>query len=248
MNILIIILTGILGLIIGSFLNVVILRINTGRGLGGRSKCFSCNKTLAWSELVPVVSYVIQGGKCRNCRTPISKQYVLVEGATALLFAGVAAHMNVLAQPVTALLWLVLVSLGMIIAVYDIRHYVIPDIPLMLFLGASIAIGLHVAAFVLVPLPFLLLWIVSRGAWIGFGDIELMACAGMLLGITEGIASVVSSFWLACLVILPWYAIQKLRKKNVSHKVPFGPFLLVGMYLVGILGINVLTMITGMVK
>jgi prepilin signal peptidase PulO-like enzyme (type II secretory pathway) len=248
MNILIIILTGILGLIIGSFLNVVILRMNTGRGLGGRSKCFSCNKTLAWYELVPVVSYVIQGGKCRNCRTPISKQYALVEGVTALLFAGVAAQMNVLAQPVTALLWLVLVSLGMIIAVYDIRHYVIPEIPLMLFLGASIAIGLHVAAFVLVPLPFLLLWIISRGAWIGFGDIELMACTGMLLGITGGIASVVSSFWLACLVILPWYAIQKLRKKNVSHKVPFGPFLLAGIYLVGILGVNVLTMITGMVK
>jgi ribonuclease Y len=187
-------------------------------------------------------------GKCRNCRTPISKQYALVEGVTALLFAGVAAQMNVLAQPVTALLWLVLVSLGMIIAVYDIRHYVIPEIPLMLFLSVSIAIGLHVAAFVLVPLPFLLLWIISRGAWIGFGDIELMACTGMLLGITGGIASVVSSFWLACLVILPWYAIQKLRKKNVSHKVPFGPFLLAGIYLVGILGVNVLTMITGMVK
>ncbi len=248
MNILIIILTGILGLIIGSFLNVVILRMNTGRGLGGRSKCFSCNKTLAWYELVPVVSYVIQGGKCRNCKTPISKQYALVEGVTALLFAGVAAQINLLAQPVTVVLWLLLVSLGMIIAVYDIRHCVIPEIPLILFLGTSIAIGFHGIAFLLVPLPFLLLWVVSQGAWIGFGDIELMACAGMLLGITGGSAAVISSFWIACLVILPWYAFQKLRKKNVSHKVPFGPFLLVGMYLVGILGINVLTMITGMVK
>lgn len=242
-----IILTGILGLIIGSFLNVVILRMNTGRGLGGRSKCFSCNKTLAWYELIPVVSYVIQGGKCRNCKTPISKQYVLVEGVTALLFAGVAAQMNVLAQPVTMLLWLALVSLGMIIAVYDIHHFVIPEIPLILFLGVSIAIGLYAVAFVLVPLPFLLLWIVSRGAWIGFGDIELMACAGMLLGISGGVASVVASFWVACLVILPWYLFQQLRKKKMSHRVPFGPFLLMGMYLVGVLGINVLTIIAGVV-
>ena len=248
MDALIIILAGILGLIIGSFLNVVILRMNTGRGLGGRSKCFSCNKTLAWYELIPVVSYLIQGGKCRTCKTPISKQYALVEATTAVLFAGVVTYSNLLAQPVTVVLWLLLVSLGMIIAVYDMRHFVIPEIPLILFLGVSIALGLHVLAFVLVPLPFLILWAISRGAWIGFGDIELMACAGMLLGIAGGIAAVISSFWIACIVILPWYAIQKLRKKNVSHKVPFGPFLLVGMYLVGILGVNVLTMITGMVK
>lgn len=248
MNALITILTGILGLIIGSFLNVVILRMNTGRGLGGRSHCFSCNKTLAWYELIPVLSYVIQRGKCRHCKSRISPQYVIVEAVTGLLFAGVVTRFDVVAEPVTVFLWLLLVALGVIIAAYDVRHFVIPEIPLILFFGTCIALGLHVGAFIVVALPFLLLWAISRGAWIGFGDIELMACAGMLLGVWNGSAAVISAFWIACIVILPWYGIQKLRHKTMSHKVPFGPFLLIGMYLVGVFGINVLTMITGMIN
>lgn len=248
MNTLVVILTGILGLIVGSFLNVVILRMNTGRGLGGRSHCFSCNKTLAWYELIPVVSYLIQGGKCRHCKSRISPQYVIVETVTGILFAGVAYAVPMAYEPITALLWLLVVALGVVIAAYDVRHFVIPEIPLILFFGGCIAIGLHIGAFILVPLPFFVLWAISRGAWIGFGDVELMACAGMLLGIGGGSAAVVSAFWLACIVILPWYALQKLRGKTMSHKVPFGPFLLIGMYLVGIAGVNVLTMITGVIK
>jgi leader peptidase (prepilin peptidase)/N-methyltransferase len=77
---------GILGLCMGSFLNVVILRRGR-RAFSGRSSCMSCAKTLAWYDLVPVVSWVFLRGRCRACGSSISIQYPLVEGATAILFA-----------------------------------------------------------------------------------------------------------------------------------------------------------------
>src|SRR4051812_24315811 len=76
----------IFGIIIGSFLNVVILRYNTERNLGGRSACMSCRNTLAWYELVPLFSYIFQRGRCMNCKTKISAQYPIVEFITGILF------------------------------------------------------------------------------------------------------------------------------------------------------------------
>ena len=71
--------TFIFGTILGSFLNVVILRHNSGMTTGGRSMCFSCGKTLHWHELLPVVSYVMLRGKCSQCKSGISLQYPVVE-------------------------------------------------------------------------------------------------------------------------------------------------------------------------
>src|ERR1700752_70221 len=76
------------GTIIGSFLNVVALRYNTGFSLGGRSRCFSCGKTLYWYKLIPLFSFLIQGGRCRKCHSQISIQYPLVEALTGLVFLG----------------------------------------------------------------------------------------------------------------------------------------------------------------
>lgn len=167
--------TAVLGAIIGSFLNVVILRMNTGKGINGRSMCFSCGKTLSWYELIPIVSFLMQHGKCRSCRSRISVQYPLVEIMTAALFAGMAAHADAMNHPVTFVLWLVAVSVGVVIAVYDILHRVIPVVPLVILFVVSIALGMHGIGFLVVPIPFLILWVISRGKWIGFGDIELMA-------------------------------------------------------------------------
>lgn len=221
--------------------------MNTGRGIGGRSQCFSCNKTLVWYELIPVVSYLIQRGKCRSCRTRISLQYPLVELVTGIAFAGVAWQVPFFDKPVSFIAWLTVISVSMIIAVYDIHHYVIPKKPLGILFAIAIMLGFHGWGSILVPLPFLVLWFISRGAWIGFGDVELMVCIGMLLGISGGISAVVLSFWIACAVLLPWVGIQTLRKKTVSHTIPFGPFLLFGMYCVGIGGVNLLTIINHVV-
>src|SRR3989338_3567698 len=77
----------VLGLIIGSFLNVVIYRYNTARTLGGRSACMSCQKVLCWYELIPLISFLALGGRCKYCKTKISKQYPAVELLTGIIFA-----------------------------------------------------------------------------------------------------------------------------------------------------------------
>ena len=144
------------GLIIGSFLNVLILRYNTGKGLGGRSECFSCGRNLTTRDLLPVVSFLLYGGRCRTCKSKISKQYVLVELATALLFVLTYVHNQYLLPGyagsgelamagiagATSFPWLFLIksiidcaimSLFVFMAGYDIRHKIIPDGSVFLF-------------------------------------------------------------------------------------------------------------------
>jgi prepilin signal peptidase PulO-like enzyme (type II secretory pathway) len=77
------------GSIIGSFLNVLILRFNTGATFGGRSKCFSCGRELRWYDLVPILSFLFLRGRCRFCKSKISLQYPTVELITGLIFTGV---------------------------------------------------------------------------------------------------------------------------------------------------------------
>jgi prepilin signal peptidase PulO-like enzyme (type II secretory pathway) len=123
----------ILGLIIGSFLNVVILRHNTGKSTGGRSACMSCKTQLTYKELFPVFSFLFQKGRCKNCKTKLSWQYPLVELATGILFA---ANFYYIFQQTTTMFELI-VSVGLtsciwalmiVIFVYDLRHKIIPDV------------------------------------------------------------------------------------------------------------------------
>src|SRR3989344_7889253 len=126
----------IFGTIIGSFLNVVVLRYGT-KSISGRSFCFSCGKTLRWFELIPLFSFLAQGGRCRNCKAHISLQYPLVEFVTGLVFVAVAWK-NL--QPTTynlqlysPLSWsvvgcqLLVFSLLIALSVYDLKHKIIPD-------------------------------------------------------------------------------------------------------------------------
>ncbi|MEN9560740.1 MAG: type 4 prepilin-like protein leader peptide-processing enzyme, partial [Candidatus Parcubacteria bacterium] len=116
---------GAFGLIIGSFLNVFILRKGV-RSLAGRSACMSCGRTILWQDLIPVVSWIFLRGKCRHCGSAISPQYPLVEIVTGVLFAliGAAPFPIGLFQRV---LFCVLAALLVAIAVYDMRHTIIPD-------------------------------------------------------------------------------------------------------------------------
>jgi prepilin signal peptidase PulO-like enzyme (type II secretory pathway) len=225
---------GILGMIIGSFLGVVILRINTGRGLGGRSQCLSCDRQLTWQELIPVVSFLRQKGKCRTCRSKIPLQDFIVEIVTGVIFAVTAYYVSGIAL----ILWLVVVSLGIVISVYDIRHRMIPIVPLILLACFGALLGFHLLG-VLIALPFLAMWFISSGKWMGLGDIELMAVMGLVLGFSSGISAVILAFWIACAVMLPivyWY---RHAGKKRNPEIPFGPFLLAGLYLVGVCGLDI---------
>ena len=129
MDILSYILIFIFGTIIGSFLNVVVLRSYTGFTIQGRSRCFSCNTTLTWADLIPVVSYTCLKGKCRTCDSRISPQYPLVELATGILFVLVFYLFMPTTTPgmLFALVHLIIACLMVLIATYDIKHKIIPN-------------------------------------------------------------------------------------------------------------------------
>jgi len=242
----------IFGLIIGSFLNVVILRYNTGRTLSGRSLCFSCGKKLHWYELVPVLSFIIQRGKCRGCRARISWQYLMVELLTGLLFALI--YWQVGGQIWLLLLYWLVASLIVVITVYDFKHQIIPDH----FVFTLIALGLFKVFFsdvvpwwglaggVAMALPLLALWAISRGRWLGFGDVKLALGLGLFLGLTGGLSALVLSFWLGAgigLILIAWGKTGLWRRRKsytMKSEVPFAPFLILGFWLVFFLAIDVL--------
>ncbi len=237
---LIILFAFILGTIIGSFLNVIILRWNTGASIAvDRSRCFSCGKTLTWYELVPLFSFLVQGGKCRGCGSRISWQYPLVECVTGLLFALTAW----LFPPLTALamatdaLYFAAWSVLVIITVYDLRHKIIPDTFSYLFALIGLAVlVLHVAsggtldwwnvaAGPLLALPLFLLWLVSGGRWMGLGDPKLVLGIGWLLGLDGGGAALVLAFWIGAIVGI---GLIIARRVGLKSEIPFAPFLIAG--------------------
>lgn len=245
MIILVVLLFAILGLIIGSFLNVVILRMGTGRGLDGRSQCFSCNRQLRWYELLPVVSFLLQRGRCNHCSSKISPQYIIIELVTGILFATIAYQFfgEFLLIP-----WLVFAVFAVVITGYDMKHHMIPWKPLVGMFVTALFLPTSLWGFFLVPLPFLLIWLASKGKAIGFGDVEIMALLGFVLGISGGFSAVFLAFWIATILVAVWAIVMRKNIKTLrKHPIPFGPFLLLGMYLVGVWGLDIVKYLTTMV-
>ncbi|HTK33377.1 MAG TPA: prepilin peptidase [Candidatus Paceibacterota bacterium] len=254
MDTLSLILSFIFGTVVGSFLNVVALRFNTGMGLGGRSKCMSCGTSLTWKELVPLFSFAVQKGSCRKCKSKISWQYPLVEfiaGAIFVLIFFAYPPVDPLAGMVT-LFQLAIACLLVVISVYDIKHKIIPDgfvysfgiiALLSLCIGGSSwwhipTVEMLIAGPVL-AVPFAFLWLISRGAWMGLGDAKLTLGIGWLLGVSAGINALVLAFWLAAAVSVIWLlATHKKFKPRIE--IPFGPYLILGMYLVLLFHIQVI--------
>lgn len=241
------------GAIVGSFLNVVSLRFNTGVGLGGRSKCMSCGKKLTWSELIPIVSFMAQKGMCRGCKSRISWQYPLVEFAAGAIFALVLIKFPPV-SPLAALstfIYLFETCLLLVIAAYDIRHKIIPDVLvyvfdaialLSVFLGGSAWLHApHLFTLLSGPilaLPFALLWLVSRGRWMGLGDAKLVLGLGWLLGLSGGANAVVLAFWVGAVLGVAWMFATKKKFKSKTE-IPFGPYLILGFYLVLVFSVQV---------
>jgi len=238
----------ILGLIMGSFLNVVATRMGTGVGVGGRSKCDHCCTELHWYELVPVLSFLALGGKCRTCGSRLSWSHPLVELSSGLLFAlaygGFLTHGSL---PRLAL-ELVLMSSIVVIGAYDARHMIIPQIPLALFLVTAVLApgafsdGLmlsteHLFAGLALFAPFYILWRASDGRWIGLGDADLAACIGFYLGLVAGFGAIVLAFGVGALYATGVLVGAALGKKY-RREVPFAPFLLIG-FIVAYAAVNI---------
>lgn len=246
----------IFGTIIGSFLNVVLYRLHTGKSLNGRSHCMTCGKTLSWFELIPIFSYLSQGGKCRGCRARIPTRYLTVELVTGLAY--VALWQLFADEVILFALYLVLISVLILILVYDMRHTIIPD-ELTLMVGGVALVFVGYEYFLLQDLRLVLLrlgagfaaafffwglWYMSKGKWIGFGDAKLALPLGIIVGMGSVFSMVVLSFWIGAAISLTLLGLQKILKQGkttlhflavpitMKSEVPFAPFLILGFLIV----------------
>jgi len=241
----------ILGLIIGSFLNCLIWRLHSEESIMGRSYCPKCRKQIAWYDNIPVFSFLFLGGKCRHCRGRISIQYPLVELITGILFA-LAFLLNqksgIMNYDVSSLIpnslflirltrdWFI-ISVMIIIFIIDLRWYLILDkvtIPagIVVFI-INIALGMSsqggfpswinlLISGIIGGSFFLIQFIVSRGKWIGGGDIRLGALMGLALGWPMLILAIFLAYLIGSVVGI---GLILGGKKKWGSMVPLGVFL-----------------------
>lgn len=247
------------GLIIGSFLNVVIFRLETGEQIvSGRSHCQHCSHTLEWYDLFPIFSFLALDGKCRYCRKSLSVQYPLVELATAILFVSIFGIWNLgfgTWDLIKIFYYLFIVSALIVIFVYDLRHYIIPDkivylaiiISLIYLLLKTLDFGIWnfighwdlgfgisntffngLFASVLASGFFLAIVLLTRGEGMGGGDVKLVFLMGLVLGWPKILVALFLAFTLGaiCGII---FVIAK--KKALKSAIPFGPFLVLGTFI-----------------
>ncbi len=226
------------GLIVGSFLNCVIYRLEVGKKPTGRSYCPKCRHTLCWQDLIPVLSFIALRGKCRYCHKKISIQYPLVEIATGLLFVLIFnfSFPNLLLTTY----YLLLTCFLIIIFVYDLKHYIIPDkiiFPAIIITFIYKLFGVwclvfghwgFIPAAFLASGFFLAIVLVSRGRWMGMGDVKLAFFMGLFLGFPHILTALFLAFFIGAIIGTGLIA---LRKKSLKSEVPFGPFLIIGTFI-----------------
>lgn len=260
----------ILGTIFGSFLNVIILRHNTGISKENRSYCFSCGHKLLWYELVPVVSFFIQNGKCNSCKSRISWQYPIVEVITGLVFLSLfwkvffVGGLNIryelfgkdLIYSILSFAYYALIfSILIIISVYDFYHKIIPNFFVYLFSVVAfsgiflfnvdeIRLNMIFSGFILFSF-FAIMWFISKGRWMGFGDAKLALGIGFLLGIAGGITAIIISFWMGALIGILLLVVGRLFRLYLGGKyltlkseIPFGPFMALATFITFMFNLN----------
>ena len=237
-----------LGAAIGSFLNVVVYRTLSGESWKvGRSHCEHCNHTITWYENIPLLSFVMLGGRCSVCKKPIDITHPVVEVLMGSLFVWwylVGSLFFQLSQNpfqvVQPLFWLCVGVVLCLIVVIDMQHYIIPDVlsALLLVLAlcyrtALTAAGImqptdyiQLALAALVGSGFLfILWHATRGKGIGFGDVKLMVPLALLVGWPQVVALLFVAFVSGAVVGV---LLMVCGKKTMKYAVPFGPFLIAG--------------------
>jgi leader peptidase (prepilin peptidase) / N-methyltransferase len=273
MLLMIITVLAVVGLCLGSFVNAVVWRLHeqhvekTKKKPNrkyleklsismGRSVCPSCKHVLSASELIPVLSWITLGGKCRHCHRPISWHYPVVELLTAVLFVASYIWWPVpfdAAEKLVFVLWLALLAGLIALLVYDAYWKILPNrliYPLTVLASGMALINVTISdrplasllnlvgAVVLGGGIFYVLFQVSEGKWIGGGDVRL----GWLLGLVSATpARSLLFIFLAALggslFSLPLMASRRLKRNSV---IPFGPFLIIGLIIVQLFGADVL--------
>jgi len=225
------------GLFVGSFLNCVIYRLETKQSfLRGRSFCPYCKHKLSWRDLIPVFSFLFLRGRCRYCGKKISWQYPLVELATGVLFILIFWHLG-FGFDLTLGFWILLTCFLIIIFVYDLKHYIIPDKVIypaiaisffyVLIFQRTLFFNFFLSALG-AGLFFFLIYLISQGKWLGFGDVKLAFLMGLFLGFPKILPALFLSFFIGAIIGV---GLVLAKKKGLKSEVPFGPFLVTGTFL-----------------
>ncbi|MDP3954932.1 MAG: prepilin peptidase [bacterium] len=235
----------VLGLCIGSFLNVLIYRLPLSLSLGGRSFCPKCKKKISWYDNIPLVSFILLRGKCRHCHSPISWQYPMVELLTGILVLGVSLRVlggirdvGGIGGWIELVYLLFLVSALIVIFFVDLKHEIIPDslvyptiVLTVVFLifnqqsainNQQLPLTNNLITSFVSGLFFLALYLVTRGRGMGFGDVKFAFLMGLVLGFPNILLALYGAFLtgaiLGVILIL-------IRRKRFGMHIPFGPFL-----------------------
>ena len=245
------VLFGVFGLCIGSFLNVVIYRLPLGMSLAKPdSHCTKCNYFLKWYDNIPVLSYIMLGGKCRKCKSPISPRYMLVEIFTCLCFLACALLFwknNPVYAVISALVCCSLICIFFI----DLEHLYIPDRfhviiaalgviaiffdDFTLWYDHLIGLGVGGGVFLIIYCAAVL---ILKKEGLGFGDVKFAFAVGLFLGWQKFLFSILLASIVACLVLIP---VKHLKKDENGKEYPFGPFLSLGAFVALLFGANIIT-------
>jgi leader peptidase (prepilin peptidase)/N-methyltransferase len=228
-----------MGLIVGSFLNVVIIRLPQEKSIAyPGSHCPKCNAKLHWYENIPVLSYLALRGRCRSCKVPISVRYPVVELVTAILF--LAAKIKFGFTPILFIRDWPFLAILVCVTFIDLDYRIIPDSLSLggLILGLATAywvpgfglvaavIGAGVGFSVFYGLAWTYMKLTGKSG-LGGGDIKLLAMIGAFLGLGGVFASILISSIFGSIVGISWAILSK-KEKVMAVAIPYGPFLVIG--------------------
>jgi len=242
MDIPVLIILFVLGACVGSFCNVLIYRIpKEEEFVRTPSHCMTCGHELKWYELIPLVSWLIQGGKCRACGVKLSAQYPAVEALNGLMW--LAAALIFRGEWLTVGLYCILFSMLLVLSVIDWRTFTIPNgVNLVIFLLGIIRLvtdlanwPLYLIGMLAVGLVFLLLHVLTGGNGLGMGDVKLVAAAGLLLGWQKMLLAVLVGS-------LAGSVIHIIRmRRGAGKRLAFGPYLAAGIWFSALAGGQLIT-------
>lgn len=225
------------GIVIGSFLNVLIYRLPKKENIvTTRSHCMNCGYQLKWYDLVPIFSYLALGGRCRKCKTRISVQYPIIEALNGILYLIVFIRFG---MSVDSLLYCLLFSALLTLSVIDFRTYEIPiGINVFILLLGLVRVitdwtnwADYLIGFLAVSVFLYLIYIITHGRGIGGGDVKLMAVCGLVLGWKL----ILLGFFLGCIIGSICHLIR-MKISHADHVLAMGPYLSVGVMIAALWG------------
>ncbi len=223
----------------GSFLNCASYRLHKNKDMLGRSFCDNCGHTLFAKDLIPLFSYLFLFGKCRYCSEKILSEHFFAELFTGLLFLFFYIPIYSFFDAFVFTYFILIASLIAFVFIHDMKYYIIPDTVVYSLILLSFAYNIFIShmggdgyifiySFIAALGAFLFffsLFYLSRGRWLGFGDVKYAIFMGFFLSVPNIIVGLFISFFIGAIIGI---MLLLLQKKELKSEIPFGPFLIIG--------------------